>query len=264
MWVIITAIFIFGTLFGLFSLSVHLGHRFGQWRMTHTPEKKLGIVTVAEGAVFALLGLLIAFTFSGAYERFEARKIHIIEEVNAIDTAYFRLGLLKKDNQKDLRSLFLQYIDSRIGLYKIMSDSERETVELKNTLALRTKIWDQALAACKIANQDAVTQLIIPAINTMFEVANLRFAITKIHPPAAIFLLLIGLTMLSSFLIGYTTAKTNIYQSLYTYSYIFIISFTIYIIIDLEFPRTGLIRVQGFDEILVDLKNHLMDYETHH
>ena len=47
-----------------------------------------------EAAVFALLGLLIAFTFSGALQRFDTRRVQVVEEANTVGTAWMRLDLL--------------------------------------------------------------------------------------------------------------------------------------------------------------------------
>src|SRR5271165_7389931 len=63
----------------------------------------LGII---EGAMFALLGLLVAFTFSGAATRFEGRRHLIVEEANDIGTAYLRIDLLPTDAQPEIRDLF--------------------------------------------------------------------------------------------------------------------------------------------------------------
>ena len=60
----------------------------------------------AEAAVFGLLGLLIAFTFSGAASRFEDRRHLITEEANAIGTAYLRIDLLPGDAQPASASCF--------------------------------------------------------------------------------------------------------------------------------------------------------------
>src|SRR6185436_12330422 len=59
----------------------------------------------AEAAVFGLVGLLIAFTFSGAASRFEARRHLITAEANAIGTAWLRLDLLPADAQPEIREL---------------------------------------------------------------------------------------------------------------------------------------------------------------
>src|SRR3954451_16586024 len=54
-----------------------------------------GLATV-EGAVFAI-GLLLAFTISGALQRFDDRRQLVIQEANAASAAHDRLGLFEED-----------------------------------------------------------------------------------------------------------------------------------------------------------------------
>ncbi|WP_340123779.1 hypothetical protein [Methylobacter svalbardensis] len=77
-----------------------------------------------DGAVYALLGLLIAFTFSGAAERFDQRRTLVIEESNAIGTAYLRLDLLPVEAQPRLRALFRQYLDARLNMTRKLPDND--------------------------------------------------------------------------------------------------------------------------------------------
>jgi hypothetical protein len=63
---------------------LEVGRRIGIHRMRKDPEAARAGFGAAEGAIFALLGLLIAFTFSGAAERFDQRRHLIVEETNAI------------------------------------------------------------------------------------------------------------------------------------------------------------------------------------
>jgi len=251
----ILALSVFIGLFILLFVSVILGRRFGKWQIRHDASHKLRVVNVAEGALFALLGLLVAFTFTGAYERFEARKVHIVEEANAIDTAYLRIKLLAPATQSNLRESFRQYLDSRLGDPEKLLNSKSAEDEIPVITQLRAKIWDQAVSACNITGSSAVTELFITAVNNMFDIANTRFSIAKIHPPVVIFFLLIGLAVLSSFLAGYSTAKSKVSHSIHTLSYVAITAFTLYIIIDLEFPRLGMIRVDRFDQILIEVKD---------
>ena len=72
----------------------------------------------AEAAMFALFGLLVAFTFSGAAARFEDRRHLIADETNAIGTAYLRLDLLPSDTQPAVRELFRRYLDTRYQVYR--------------------------------------------------------------------------------------------------------------------------------------------------
>jgi ABC-type Fe3+ transport system permease subunit len=59
-------------------------------------------LTTVEGAVFALIGLLLAFTISGALQRFDERRQLVIQEANAASTAHDRLALFEGDVSRDL------------------------------------------------------------------------------------------------------------------------------------------------------------------
>ncbi len=84
-----------------------------------------------EGAVFALFGLLLAFTFSGAMTRYDAHRSHIVEETNDIGTAYLRLDLLPASSQPALRLLFRDYTTSRLHLYdSVAPEVSQETILL--------------------------------------------------------------------------------------------------------------------------------------
>src|SRR4029077_8746233 len=75
-----------------------------------------------ETAVFAFLGLLIAFTFSGALTRFDVRRGQVVAEANAIGTAYYRVDLLPASVQPKLRASLREYVDSRIETYRNFGD----------------------------------------------------------------------------------------------------------------------------------------------
>jgi len=68
--------------------------------------------------VFGLMGLLLAFSFSGAASRFDTRRELIGEEANVIDAAYLRLDLLPASAQPVLRQDFRDYLDARIRFYR--------------------------------------------------------------------------------------------------------------------------------------------------
>ena len=122
-------------------LLMEAGRRIGAWRMAKDPDGARAGVGAVEGAVFALLGLLIAFTFSGAAVRFDARRQLIVEETNAIGTAYLRLDLLPAAAQPALREKFRQYVDSRLEVYRRLPDIESAMEELARSNSLQGEIW---------------------------------------------------------------------------------------------------------------------------
>jgi hypothetical protein len=94
-----------------------------------------------EGAVFGLMGLLVAFTFSSAASRFEARRQMIVLETNAIGTAYLRLDLLPAGDQPQLREDFRSYVDARLSVYRKLPDLEASRAEMSKATVLQGQIW---------------------------------------------------------------------------------------------------------------------------
>jgi hypothetical protein len=91
-------LFALGLFLGMLMV-LEIGRRIGARRLAEDPKGAEAGVGTVEGAIFALLGLLIAFTFSGAASRFDTRRQLVIEETNDIGTAYLQLDLLPVDAQ---------------------------------------------------------------------------------------------------------------------------------------------------------------------
>jgi phosphotransferase system glucose/maltose/N-acetylglucosamine-specific IIC component len=190
-----------GLLAGILVL-MDLGRRIGARRLARDGENAVAGVAAVDGAVFALLGLLLAFTFSGAASRFDARRELIVQESNDIGTAYLRLDLLPPGAQPELRESFRRYVDSRIGVYRKMPDLAAAKAELADGADLQKQIWTRAVAASGAADSPAATTLLLPAINDMIDITATRSVAARTHPPAVVFVMLLILVMASSFLAG--------------------------------------------------------------
>jgi hypothetical protein len=213
--------------------------------------------SAVETTVFALLGLLLAFTFSGAADRFDTRRRMIIDERNAIDTAYLRLDLLPSSSRSEVQELFREYVDSRLAMYRVLPDVGAAMAIWEQDQELQHEIWERAVAALDAEGAQATSRLVVlPALNTMFDQAAARVEVMLIHPPVVVFELLFGLALVSALLAGYGSAhrRSAWFDGI---AYAATMAVVVYIIIDLEHPRVGLIRVGDFDRVLTDLRAHL-------
>jgi hypothetical protein len=241
---------------GLFAgmvLLLEIGRRLGQRREAKDEAGARAGLGAVEGAVFALMGLLVAFTFSGAATRFDSRRHLVLEEANAIGTAWLRLDLLPAAAQPELRDLFRRYLDSRLAVYQKVPDLHAVRAELVRANALQGEIWARATAACRDAAGPLTVQL-IPALNQMFDIASTRTGVAFIHPPAIIFVMLGVLALMSSLLAGYAMAGGKARSWIHVIGFALILATTVYVILDLEFPRVGFIRIDAIDQVLVDLR----------
>jgi len=241
-------------LFAGMLLLLEVGRRIGARRLAADAEgARLGTGAI-EGAIFALLGLLIAFTFSGAASRFDERRDLIVEEANDIGTAYLRLDLLPTAAQPPLRHAFRNYVESRLETYRKLPDIKATRAELTRSAELQQQIWQQALkaAAGEGANPDA-TKLLLPALNAMIDITTTRTMKTELHPPGVIFGMLFVLALASALMAGYGMAGAKTRSWLHMIGFAAVMAISVYVIFDIEFPRLGLIRVDAFDRALSEL-----------
>jgi hypothetical protein len=210
-----------------------------------------------DSAVFALLGLLLAFTFSGASQRFDTRRAQIVEETNNIGTAWLRLDLLPADAQPPLRDLFRNYVDSRLEVYENLQNVEATSAELQRSSALQSQIWNRAVVACGEKRDPATTTLVIEALNAMFDITTTRAAAARMHPPLVVFALLFVLALASAFVAGHGMAYAPSAPWLHMLTFAAMISASVYLVLDLEYPRAGFVRIDGFDQTLADLRRSM-------
>jgi len=238
-----------GTLF-MIELGGHLGDRVERLDPggAHTGTGPV------EGALFALLGLLIAFSFSGAAARFDMRRELIVPEANAIGTAYLRVDLTPAAAQAGLRELFRSYLDTRLEAYRAIPDFDAVRDAIGRSERLQGEIWTQGIAACRDAGPQPCAILLLPALNAMIDITTTRSAAVRMHPPAIVLWMLVGLSLGCAFLAGYSMAVGKRRKWIHMVAFASVMAFTVYVIVDLEFPRLGLIRVDAFDQILGDLR----------
>lgn len=183
---------------------LELGYRVGVKSRSQTPDGLHQGLGGIEAAIFGLLGLLLAFTFSGASARFENRRQLIISETNAIGTACLRLDLLTDADRDALRQLLKEYADARIAFHRVVREGADHAAELQRVEAIQKQIWTRAGTAVRRPLDVPAAQLLIPALNEMFDLATARTASLEIHAPPVIILLLFALVLLSSTLAGYS------------------------------------------------------------
>ena len=253
---------LFGAIFAL-ALAVgivvllEIGRRIGGRRIAEEGEAATKGFGAIEGALFGLLGLILAFSFSGALTRFDARRHLIIEEANDIGTAWLRIDLLSTDAQPAMRDLFRRYLDSRIETDRKVPDMDAVKAELEKSAALQGEIWKLAVSASQNALIPQAPVILMPALNAMFDIATTRTEVTKHHPPPIIFVMLGVLTLACSLFAGYDMAIRRRLNLLHSIAFAIVLSVTVYVIIDLEYPRIGLIQVTDSDQALLDLRTSM-------
>jgi hypothetical protein len=77
------------------------------------------------------------------------------------------------------------------------------------------------------------------------------------HPPLIVFVMLFGLALAGSLLAGYGMTASKIRCRFHMLGFALVMATAIFVILDLEYPRVGLIRVDDFDQVLLDLRESM-------
>jgi hypothetical protein len=211
-------------------------------------------VGVADGAVFALLAFLIGFAFSGAASRFESRRSLVAEAVNSLGTAWQRIDVLPAEHQEPIRVAFRRYMDALLAYYAQRRGALATLQEPPALTRAQNEVWTKAVAACVVPSGDQARMLLLPALNEMFGMVEKERLARRMHTPFVIFVML-GITALAAAVFaGYGMASGATRNWVYIVGIAGTIATATYVIIDLEFPRLGLIRIDGIDSALVELR----------
>jgi len=234
-------------------LMIELGHRYRlASRLPNDPNSN-AVTGPAIGTVLALMGLVLAFSFSNAAGRLDATRKIILDETNAIETAWLRIDLAEPEAQPRLKELFRQYVDARIHAYGTAGLSEyRHQSEI--SAQLLRQIWVLAVEGTPVSRPQN-RMLFLPALNAMSDSASARTLSLSTHLPPAIFVFLFGTVLIGSMLIGTMLACAGDRQWFYRIIIAAVLSSIVYVIMDMEYPQLGGVNLlKDADALLVNIR----------
>ena len=214
-----------------------------------------------EGAIFALLGLLLAFAVSGALQRFDERRQLIVQEATAVSTAYDHLDLLEarfaRRAEGQAEVLFRRRASSSTANRSASTcEGERAIFSRRRRpriAALKAELWSGTLTACLTATYVSTCSILLPIDDPkVFETARCGSGANEKHPPTIVFAMLYGFGLVGSLLAGFSMAATETPSRVHLLAFALALSFALFVMTNVEFPRLGVIRVNSFDHFLTE------------
>ncbi len=192
-------------------------------------------------SVFALLGLLIAFTFGLALDRYETRRDLVVQEANAIGTAHIRSAFAAEPAQKELRTLLENYASARLAYGEARFEDRPELAARSATL--RSELALAGIAASESVSTPTLAPALISSVNEVIDVGSEREAINLARVPASVVLMLLGYALISALILGYSQANATVTQRVANRMLFILLTFALVTIFDLDRPSTGTIKV---------------------
>ena len=210
---------------------------------------------VVESSLFALLGLLLAFSFTGASSRLDHRRDLVVSEANALGTAALRLDLLPDPTLA--RQAMSGYIQTRLDYGAALSSQGDLAKAWKTTQLAQEELWKTVLISADSTKVDQVEVLVLPPINEAFDLASERHVMTQVHLPWPVDALLAILSLLCAWIGGRALHSKAWPAVLIRCSLALVVSLTLLLVKDLDHPRLGFIRVDSSDQLLREVKDSL-------
>jgi hypothetical protein len=234
-----------------------IGFRLGRKSGSKTDEKIEAQISVVEGALIGVLGLLLAFTMSMAVARFEARRELVVDEANAIGTSWLRTHLLPEPQSSNIANLLQEYVDIRVQFGEGDGNIKRVQQLRREGQRLQGKFWSIAAAYVQTDPQPVKTSLLLQSLNQTIDLEAARWAALQNQVPSAVIYVNMMLAVMTSFLVAYSFGTNGLRHQMSMWSLAFAIIAVLGVIIDLDRPRRGFIRVS--QQPLIDLQRQLQN-----
>jgi hypothetical protein len=234
-------------------IAYELCFRIGRYFQKKTDHEVKSQTNSIQAGILGLLALLLGFTFNMALQRFDSRSYAVIREANSIGTAILRTKLLPAPYDSISQDLLQQYVDLRleISTKDLTLKEDRKLINVQ-TDALQNDLWDVAIKAAEIDPRPVTTGYFITSLNDVIDAKSERNAILQRHIPEVILFLLFIVFIIGGALMGYTSGLGLKRAYIPTVMFTVLIVLVVFIIIDLDRPKRGLIMVK--QDSLIELK----------
>jgi predicted Abi (CAAX) family protease len=225
----------------LLAVMIELGYRFGRYRKSHAAREMEAPVGTIVGATLGMLGFLLAFTFGLAASRFDERRQMVVEEANAIGTAYLRAGLLPDLSAvQSLRGLFKQYVDLRLETAR----TQDPKLAIGEAEALQQQMWERSEVVGREHPESIVVGLFIESLNAVIDVHSKRLLVAlRNRLPASLWGVLLIVTCLTMLGVGYHEGLVKSQRSPSVLIMLLSFCLVFMLIADLDRPREGTLQV---------------------
>lgn len=217
----------------------------------HVQDEARSDVTLA--ALLALLGLMLAFTYSFTLNRADLRKVALIKEVNAIGTAFLRADRLPEPGRTEVRKRLFAYAKSRYvepGSIRTLEDTEKV---IDRSVEVQSEIWPAVKSALRQNGEmtDPEKALLVSAVNDVLDAHTSRIAVFFDRLPAAVLALLVCIGGLSLGSAAYSSVLRGRFSRWRMTGFALILASLMYIILDYDMMMRGFIQVDHRSLVLL-------------
>src|SRR5262245_56033146 len=221
-------------------LMIELGYRYRLRRLLPADEGSTVGISSVGATVLTLMGLVLAFSFSNAAGRLDASAKSILNEANAIESAWRRVNLAEPQQQHRLKMLFRDYVDARVNAYEALPDLTEYERQSDIAQSLLNEMWPIAVEGTSVT---ANRMLLVTALSDVSGTVAVRKLSLRTHIPTMVLLFLFGIALAGSLLVGTMLGSAGNRQWFFRLLFAAVLTSVVSVIVDLEYARVGMFNL---------------------
>lgn len=234
-------------------LMAEAGYQLGRARQRRRPEEKEANIGAMAGATLGMLAFILAFLVGTAADRFGARRQLVVEEANAIRTAYLRAGYVPEPYPGEIRPLLSEYVHERLAAL----DPQHTAEAIARSEQIHVELWARAEALARDYPSDVIA-LFVESTNDIIDLHTLRLRAVNTRVPESLWLSIYALSGLAMLMVGLHNSYSGHRNLWGLLALVLAFSAVILLIADLDRPAGGFLQVS--QQALIDLQHFMASY----
>jgi hypothetical protein len=215
-------------------------------------EERQSLIESARNSLSVLLSLLLGFSLPMALSHYEQRRQLVTDEANAIATVDQRAQTLPEPFRSKILQLVPGYVDARIEFAKGDLNGHSVLAAIDHAKHRQNEMLQQTVMLVQ-QKPNEVTPIFVQALGGLGDEMEQRLAAAEKRIPSAIWLVLILISALTCFVVGYSMRRRLLLA-------MFVVPLTVAIVLalvsELDSPRSGFIHAEqlSMERLRLDLR----------
>jgi hypothetical protein len=209
-----------------------------QDRSDNPGESKMTGAVVA--GMLGLMAFMMAFTIGIVINQQANRGAMVVEEANAIGTAWLRAGLLEEPDLSAAQPLLREYTEIRISA---ADDLSQFAPMLMRSEEIHNELWGIMEEAVRRGYESDIMGMAVASVNDVIDVHSSRLFVASLRLPRILGILLLLATVFSFLLVGIASSSDRKRDTAAMIIFAMVFAAVLIVIVDLDRPQDGLLTV---------------------
>jgi hypothetical protein len=227
------------------ALASEVGYRLARIRKATVGDTGRGHFNAIQASLLALLALLLGFTLNMSNQLSQVRSQLVLDDAIEVEGLHLRSEYLPEPRRSEFSRLLREYVGLRAdpAVFRKGLTREELTARAHQSVILHKQMWDLVKAEMQTEKPARGVEGLVPQLTAAQGIFRRRVHAFQSRVPDSIILLLFSAAVAAGGVVGYSGGLGQHRATMQSMLLAIFVSGTIYVILDLDHPLSGFIRV---------------------